>query len=88
MDYDDYITNFKELYHFGIKGMRLGVRRFQNKDGSLTKAGEKRYSNRSNITETRNNPNINRFSWRHIGETGGIVQRKETPKKRRRSWAY
>ena len=33
-----------DLYHHGIKGMRWGVRRFQNKDGSLTDAGKKRYS--------------------------------------------
>lgn len=33
-----------ELYHHGIKGMKWGIRRFQNKDGSLTKAGKKRYS--------------------------------------------
>lgn len=33
-----------ELYHYGIKGMKWGIRRFQNKDGSLTKAGLKRYS--------------------------------------------
>ena len=32
-----------ELYHFGIKGMRWGVRRFQNKNGQLTSAGKKRY---------------------------------------------
>lgn len=32
-----------ELYHHGIKGQRWGVRRFQNEDGSLTPAGEKRY---------------------------------------------
>ena len=32
-----------ELYHFGIKGQRWGVRRFQNADGSLKPAGEKRY---------------------------------------------
>lgn len=31
-----------ELTHWGIKGMRWGVRRFQNKDGSLTAAGRKR----------------------------------------------
>lgn len=32
-----------QLYHWGIKGMRWGVRRYQNKDGSLTPAGRKRY---------------------------------------------
>ena len=33
-----------ELYHHGIKGMKWGVRRFQKKDGTLTSAGKKRYS--------------------------------------------
>lgn len=31
------------LLHYGIKGMKWGVRRYQNEDGSLTDAGEKRY---------------------------------------------
>lgn len=31
-----------EIYHHGVKGQRWGVRRFQNKDGSLTPLGEKR----------------------------------------------
>lgn len=30
------------LVHFGIKGMKWGVRRYQNKDGTLTNAGKKR----------------------------------------------
>lgn len=33
-----------ELYHHGVKGMKWGVRRFQNKDGSITEAGKKRYA--------------------------------------------
>lgn len=33
-----------ELYHHGIKGMRWGIRRYQNKDGSLTPAGKRRLS--------------------------------------------
>lgn len=31
------------LQHHGIKGMKWGVRRYQNKDGTLTAAGKKRY---------------------------------------------
>lgn len=32
-----------KLYHHGIKGQKWGIRRFQNKDGSLTPAGKERY---------------------------------------------
>lgn len=39
----DYIIANGELYHYGTKGMKWGVRRYQNADGSLTDAGKKRY---------------------------------------------
>ena len=38
--FNEYST---ELQHHGILGQRWGVRRFQNKDGSVTAAGAKRY---------------------------------------------
>lgn len=33
-----------ELMHSGVKGMKWGVRRYQNKDGTLTAAGKKHYA--------------------------------------------
>lgn len=43
------------LAHFGIKGQKWGVRRFQNPDGSLTSAGKKRYGqNYNEVSENLN----------------------------------
>lgn len=42
-----------ELYHWGIKGMKWGVRRYQNPDGTLTAAGKKRYSSEGDAGETK-----------------------------------
>ena len=44
-------TRQGELYHHGIKGQKWGVRRFQNKDRSLTKAGMIRYNDK-NVRES------------------------------------
>lgn len=38
-------VRYNELYHWGVKGMKWGVRRYQNKDGTLT-AGKKRKKSR------------------------------------------
>ena len=36
-----------ELYHHGVKGQKWGVRRYQNKDGSLTPTGKLRIKRNS-----------------------------------------
>lgn len=41
MSHDYVLITNGELYHHGIRGMKWGVRRYQNPDGSLTLAGQK-----------------------------------------------
>lgn len=41
------------LVHYGVKGMKWGVRRYQNKDGSLTPAGKARERTKNEKKERR-----------------------------------
>ena len=45
-----------QLYHYGIKGQKWGIRRFQNADGTLTIQGRERYKD-NRETNHKRNPN-------------------------------
>ena len=69
------------LNHAGIKGMKWGVRRYQNKDGSLTPEGKKRYDRdiRENNAKKKDNrividgPDANRWAREDTKRAKGVV---------------
>lgn len=67
-----------ELYHHGILGMKWGVRRYQNKDGSLTAAGQKRYAKE----EYKNNKKIAKEKFRAAKESANRQYEADTVEKR------
>ena len=70
------MTEANALYHFGIKGQRWGVRRFQNADGTLTSDGRKRYRAYKKDWNAYNK--LNRHvaaSQKHLKEEGVLLDR-------------
>lgn len=53
-----------ELTHHGVLGMRWGVRRFQNKDGTLTPSGKRRMNQSTQSDKETSPKQINRIQGR------------------------
>ena len=51
-------VNNQSLAHFGVLGMKWGIRRFQNKDGSLTPAGKQKDLKEVNKEITKRNTDL------------------------------
>lgn len=68
----DYILMNGELYHWGIKGMRWGIRRYQNADGTLTEAGKRRYLNADGTYNEAGNLRNFKAVEKHVKNAVGI----------------
>lgn len=70
---------YNELYHWGIKGQKWGVRRYRNEDGTLTEAGKKRYSQYNAVKYHAGNTSAGRI-YRYSKETSPSNLRKMSDK--------
>lgn len=61
-----------QIWHWGVKGMKWGVRHYQNADGSLTDAGKRRYS--SDIAANAKKKKDNRLSEEALNDPNRWVK--------------
>lgn len=60
------------LCHYGIKGMKWGIRRYQNPDGSLTSAGKARYGDIKGLKKYIKTENKRAHT---LGTAGAVIDR-------------
>ena len=58
-----------DLYHFGIKGQKWGIRRFQNPDGTLTPEGKARYGTSENFENAMAYKEAKKFVRNNVAST-------------------
>ena len=61
------------LIHHGVKGMKWGIRRYQNKDGSLTAAGKRKYSEERDDRTARSEKRGLTANQKKALKTGAVV---------------
>ena len=68
----DYLQ-IRELYHYGVKGQKWGIRRYQNPDGSLTEEGKKHLQTFTNVLGKAHEYEFNRI-------TSEVINKEPLPK--------
>lgn len=74
--------NENELYHHGVIGMKWGVRRYQNKDGSLTSAGKKRQSKTASVKGKPKVKNAKKTKDASLNEKEKAIRKKDLKNRR------
>ena len=89
MRLNEVIFKMDEFYHFGIKGQKWGIRRYQKKDGSLTEIGKQRYKPTKADTEKYGIRGAKRIAkHRNQGMSKEEARKKKTVYSLLKLWGY